>query len=151
MKIEDAIRQGKAFKDAYQKLYINLIYTSNSLSNQFDKAFKKHGLTSQQFNILRILKGAHPEVKCAGDIKLVMLDKNPDVTRLVDRLVQKGLVFRNTCPNSRRKVDIGITQEGLDLIDSIGPDLEKEYQVFQNNLTEQEADLLSDLLDKLRG
>ncbi len=146
MKIEEEIKQPK-FKTSYQKALINLIYTSNWLQSKQQDFFKPHGITATQFNILRILKGQHPASISATEIKSRMLDRNSDVSRLLDRLAQKNLINKSTCPNDRRAADVTITKEGLSLLDSIG------YTVDENviALTETEAAQLSDLLDKCRG
>ena len=146
MTIEDEIKQAK-FKTSYQKALINLIYTSNWLQSKQQDFFKPHGITATQFNILRILKGQHPTSISATEIKSRMLDRNSDVSRLLDRLAQKNLINKSTCPNDRRAADVTITKEGLSLLDAIG------YTVDENviALTEAEAAQLSDLLDKCRG
>src|SRR5687768_7809562 len=89
MKIEEEIRQTK-FKSPHQKALLNLIFTANWLQNKQQEFFKPFGVTSQQFNILRILKGQHPNVLSGTEIKSRMLDKNSDVSRLLDRLILKN-------------------------------------------------------------
>ena len=104
----------------------------------------------QQYNVLRILKGQYPEFVPVGDVKAVMLDKNPDLTRLCDRLEEKGLIERNTNPCNRRQVLLRIAQPGLDLLDRSEPMLYEQAKKLQN-LSDEEAETLSNLLDKLRG
>lgn len=147
-KIEDDIQQ-KKFKSAHQKAVINLIYTANWVHNRHQGFFKKFGITAQQFNILRILKGQQPNSLSATGIKSRLLDQNSDVSRLLDRMVLKKLITKTTCPGDKRAFDVRISDEGLDLLARI--------DVYQNEidhvvtLTEEEATLLSDLLDKSRG
>lgn len=148
MKIEEAIKQ-KKFKSSYQKATINLIYTSNWLNDQMKQGFKPYDITSQQYNVLRILRGKHPDVCNAGYIKEVMLDKTPDLTRLIDRLLKKKLVTRETCEQNRRRVEIKITEEGLKLIKKIEKEFD-DHDTLMNGISEKEAELLSDLLDKIR-
>lgn len=147
-KIEDAIQQ-KKFKSPHQKAVINLIYTANWLHSQHHCFFKRYGLTSHQFNILRVLKGQHPKSISATAIKSRMLDQNSDVSRLLDRLEKKHLIERRICPRDKRASDIFISTEGLQLL--------KEIDKKENSingllaLTDEEATQLSDLLDRARG
>ena len=149
MRIEDAIRQS-SFKSSHQKALINLMYTSNVLRNRQSEIFKPFGLAPQHYNVLRILRGSHPKPKSAGDIKAVMLDKSPDLTRIIDKLEKAGWVSRKTCEGNRRKVDIGITSKGLDLLKEIDPVIQ-QFETESLILTEEEGETLSFLLDKIRG
>lgn len=148
MKIEDEIKQQK-FRSSHQKALLNLLYTASWLQGKQQDFFKPFKITAQQFNILRILKGQHPKSISATEIKSRMLDRNSDVSRLLDRLVAKDLISKKTCPNDKRATDVNITGPGLELLGA----LEK----FQNqidavlSLTEEEALQLSELLDKGRG
>lgn len=148
MKIEDEIKQLK-FKSPYQKAVINLIFTANWLQGHQQEFFKKFGLTNQQFNILRILKGQHPKAISATEIKSRMLDKNSDVSRLLDRLALKGLIDKQTCPNDKRAADISITTAGLEILSELDHKQKQIDTVLK--LSEEEAELLSSLLDKGRG
>jgi DNA-binding MarR family transcriptional regulator len=148
MKIEEEIRQPK-FRTSHQKALLNLIFTSNWLLNKHQELFKPYGITPQQFNILRILKGQHPKGISGTEIKSRMLDKNSDISRLLDRLVKKKLVERKICPNDKRASDILITSEGLTLLESMAK-VQKEVDAVLR-LSEEEAAILSDLLDKSRG
>lgn len=149
MKIEALINQRK-FVSPLQKAMLNLIYTYHWQVDQTSEVFKSLEVTMQQYNVLRILKGQYPEFVPVGDVKAVMLDKNPDLTRLCDRLEEKGLIERNTNPCNRRQVLLRIAQPGLDLLDRSEPMLYEQAKKFQN-LSDEEAEALSNLLDKLRG
>ncbi|HYG40007.1 MAG TPA: MarR family transcriptional regulator [Cytophagales bacterium] len=149
MNLEEAIKQ-KKFQSAQQKAWININYTFNYLSDHISKVFGQFDITQQQYNVLRILRGRHPESACCNEVKEVMLDKNPDLTRLCDRLVSKGLIARDLNSTNRRQVSLHITEEGLKLLTEIEPVM-KEYSVILNNLSDEEAQTLSNLLDKLRG
>tara|TARA_B100000809_G_scaffold256125_1_gene295640 strand:+ start:1145 stop:1600 length:456 start_codon:yes stop_codon:yes gene_type:complete len=149
MRIEDAIKS--KFESSQQKAYINLIYTSNEINTVLKKFFKQFDVTLQQYNVLRILKGKHPKSVNPGDIKTVMIDKSPDLTRLVDRLLLKGLVLRGTCEENRRKIDIQISDKGLSFLAKTNDLVAKNQKRITNCLTEVEADQLSSLLDKLRN
>lgn len=149
MKLEDAIKQ-KKFDSPYHKAVLNIMYTFNWLSQEQEKLFREHDITPQQYNVLRILRGKHPNSICAGEIKEVMIDKNPDLTRLCDRLVKKGLIERETNEFNRRQVLIGITSTGLEFLKKMDPVL-KNLSKKNKNLSDEENRILSDLLDKFRG
>lgn len=148
MKIEDEIKQPK-FKSAHQKAVINLLFTASWLQGQQQNFFKPYGITNQQFNILRILKGQHPKTISATEIKSRMLDRNSDVSRLLDRLAAKGLLNKQTCPKDKRASDVLITKEGLDLLTELDKRQKEIDRVLA--LSEKEAEDLSNLLDKVRG
>lgn len=148
MKIEEEIKQLK-FKSTHQKAIINLLFTASWIQTQQQQFFKSYGITNQQFNILRILKGQYPQAISATEIKSRMLDKNSDVSRLLDRLASKKLILKQTCPKDKRAADISITQAGLDIL----AELDKKQKQIDTvlSLSEKEAEELSNLLDKGRG
>ena len=146
-RIEEEISQ-KKFSSPLQKAVINLIYTSNWLQGRQQQFFKTFGITGQQFNILRILKGQFPKSISGTEIKSRMLDRNSDVSRLLDRLAAKNLITKSTCPNDKRAWDVLITETGLDLLKQIS---KTQGQDAVLSLTEAEAVALSDLLDKARS
>ncbi|MCU7551585.1 MarR family transcriptional regulator [Chitinophagaceae bacterium LB-8] len=150
MKIEKAIKQPK-FNDAYQKLVVNLFFTSNWLRDAQNSIMKQYDILPQHYNVLRILKGKHPEASCPGDIKEVMIDKGNDVTRLLDKLVHKGLVKRSLCEENRRKMDVSITKEGLQLLNDIESPLQDHLAEIKRRVSTEEAEIMSSLLDKMRG
>ncbi len=149
MRLEEEIKQ-KKFKSEHHKVMINLIYTTNWLMSKHSPLMKQYGLTVQQYNILRILRGQYPNPCTVNLLKERMLDKMSDASRLVDRLLEKELLERHTCENDRRRVDITITQKGLDLLERIDRDEDSFYNHMQN-ISRDEATLLNDLLDRLRG
>ncbi len=128
------------------KALLNIIYTANWISSAQSTFFKPFGISSQQFNILRILRGAGESLK-VQTIKDRMLERSPNTTRLMDKLCDKNLIERIACPGDRRVVHINITDEGLQLLDEIAKEMKEDYL---ENLTEDEASILSDLLDKVR-
>ncbi len=148
-RIEDEIKQSK-FRSEGQKLIINLIYTYNQVSAQMITLLATYGLTVQQYNILRILKGQYPTPATNNLVKERMLDRNSDVTRIVDRMIRNGLVTRTSCEEDRRRVDILITQAGIDMLDSIQAQ-EMKMDDIAGNLSMDEQIGLNTLLDKLRG
>lgn len=149
MKIEEEIQQPK-FRNVHHKVAVNLLYTAAWLDDRNKNFFKEYGITNQQFNILRILRGQLPNKISGAEIKNRMLDKNSDVSRLLDRLILKKLITKSQCPNDKRAADVLITEAGLDLLKIIDGKMdETDLAVF--HLTKTEATQLSDLLDKCRG
>ncbi|MCL5028787.1 MAG: MarR family transcriptional regulator [Bacteroidetes bacterium] len=149
MKLEEEISQ-KHFRNEYHKAAVNVVYTFNWLNNHNVSFFKPLGITPQQFNILRILRGQHPNPATIKLIKERMLDKMSDASRIVEKLRVKGLVERNICSHDRRNVDVCITQKGLDLLSQIDMRNDEADQKF-SALNPEEIKQLNDLLDKLRG
>jgi DNA-binding MarR family transcriptional regulator len=149
MRLEDEIKQ-KEFKSEYNKAFVNIIYTFNWLDTHTTDFFKKYSITSQQFNILRILRGQFPKPSTMNLLKDRMLDKNCDVSRIVERLRIKGLLERKTCSEDRRSVDILITKKGLDLLARADKDM-PSHEKIMHSLNAQEIKQLNKLLDKLRG
>lgn len=149
MKFENAIKQTK-FESSQQKAILNVMYTANWIRDEQIELFRSYDLLPQHYNALRIIKGKHPNPVSPSDIKEVMIDKGNDVTRLVDKLVKLKLVNRNLCPENRRKIDITLTKQGLKYLDEIAKQLQPKFKLIKSRLTEKEAELLSDLLDKIR-
>ncbi|MHB1685872.1 MAG: MarR family winged helix-turn-helix transcriptional regulator [Ignavibacteriaceae bacterium] len=149
MKLEEEISQ-KFFKTDFHKATVNLIYTYNWLINYQIELLKPYGITIQQFNILRILRGQYPNPATIKLIKERMLDKMSDASRIVEKLRLKGFVDRRVCPHERRKVDVLITQNGLDLLKEID-NHDDEVIAKISSLNEDEVKRLNELLDKMRG
>jgi DNA-binding MarR family transcriptional regulator len=149
VKLEDEIQQ-KKFRNDYQKLAINVFYTYNWLSYKHHQSFKNKDITPQQYNVLRILRGQHPEPCNLKLVKDRMLDRMSDASRIVDKLKAKGFVERRECPNDRRNVDLLITEKGLELLKSLDF-IDDEHKVTFKNLSASEVKTLNDLLDKARG
>lgn len=148
MSIDKDIYQRK-FRNEYQRAHINIIYTYNWLEERLRYFFSDHDITLQQFNILRILRGAGEPISTL-QIRQRMLDKMSDTSRIVDRLIKKGLVKKVTCKTDRRLVDVTITARGLQLLKKT--DLhETGMDDLLQALTEEEAKTLNHLLDKMRG
>jgi len=148
MSLESDIQQAK-FRNEYQKTVINIIYTSNWISEQNKKIFEREDITSQQFNILRILRGAGKPLSTL-QIRQRMLDKMSDTSRIVDRLVKKGLVKKVICKSDRRLVDVSISDKGMDLLQKLDH-ASDEMDSILNKLTVEEAIVLNGLLDKIRS
>jgi MarR family transcriptional regulator, 2-MHQ and catechol-resistance regulon repressor len=149
MGIDQDIQQTK-FINEHQRATINIIYTYGWMSERSKEFFASEDITSQQFNILRILRGSHPQPLSTLQIRERMLDKMSDTSRIVDRLVAKGLVKKGTCKEDRRLVDVNITEKGKKLLERLDT-RQQEMDDILGNLTKKEAAALSDLLDKIRG
>ncbi|HMK05346.1 MAG TPA: MarR family transcriptional regulator [Ferruginibacter sp.] len=147
MGIEKDINQSK-FRNEYQKSIINLIYTYNWMTEQLKKEMEAFGLTMQQFNILRILRGSETPLSTL-QIRERMLDKMSDTSRIVDRLIIKGLVKKMTCKTDKRLVDVIITDKGKKLLGQIDGQEERMDNIL-NTLSLPEAKSLNKLLDKIR-
>lgn len=148
MKLEEEIVS--KFRNEHHKLAVNILYTHAWLDTFLSKKIKTFGLTMQQFNILRILRGQGQKKVTIKLISDRMLVKIPDVSRLVDRLVLKGYIERTLSKEDRRKVDVMITKKGLNLLSQIDK-LDGEFDAFMNGLNKTEAATVNKLLDKLRG
>lgn len=147
MTIEEEL-DGK-FRNEYHKGLINLIYTSNRLHHEFLNSLKSHGLTSQQYNILKVLRGFGRKPRSIDFLRDRMLDKNSDVSRIVDNLNEKKLVERKENSSDRRLKDISITEIGLELLSKMDG-CERKADSLLKNLTIDEVKIFNQLLDKIR-
>lgn len=150
MRIEDEIKQNKKFNNEYEKLVINLLFTASWLEADNIQRLKPFGISPQQYNVLRILRGSYPKPLMLSDISARMIDKNSNATRLVEKLRLKSFVKREICENNRRQVDIVITKKGLDLLADIDKDADTWLESLKT-LSESEAKTLNITLDKLRS
>ncbi len=149
MKLESEIVQ-KKFQSEYHKAIVNIVFTYNWMIERQTKLLKPYDISLQQYNILRILRGQHPNPATVKLIKERMLDKMSDVSRLVEKLRVKDLVIRHICQHDRRNVDVYITEKGLKLLIELDPK-EKEMEALMSNLDENEIEQLNNYMDKLRG
>ena len=148
MGIENDIKQTR-FRNPHQKAAINLIYTVGWMRDRTKIIFEAEDITAQQFNILRILRGSFPQPLSTLQIRERMLEKMSDTSRIVDRLIAKGLVKKITCKSDRRLVDVIITDKGKKLLERL--DLKQdEIDNVMSRLSEKDANILSELLDKIR-
>ncbi len=149
MGIEKKIKQ-KKFEDEYHKTLLNILFIADSFQNNLAKILKAHQLTIPQYNILRILKGSHPNSVSPSYIKQVIIYKGSDITRLIDRLAIKKLVKRNHSQQDRRKIQVLILSTGIELLEALSPqinELRKSY--FEDKVTLKEAKLINTILDKI--
>jgi DNA-binding MarR family transcriptional regulator len=147
MSLEDEINQRK-FRNEHQKAAINLIYTSSWLNEQMKYFFDNYDITAQQFNILRILRGAG-EPLSTMQIRERMLDKMSDTSRIVDRLVKKEMVKKNIRKTDRRLVDVIITEKGKELLAELDSK-DAEMDAILRGLDETDVKQINQLLDKMR-
>ncbi|MGH2553081.1 MAG: MarR family winged helix-turn-helix transcriptional regulator [Chitinophagaceae bacterium] len=148
MGIEKDIKQTR-FRNPYQKAAINIIYTMGWMRDKTKSIFEAEDITPQQFNILRILRGSFPQPISTLQIRERMLEKMSDTSRIVDRLIAKGLVKKLVCKNDRRLVDVIISEKGKKLLERLD-ERQDEIDGVLGNLSESDANILSDLLDKIR-
>ena len=149
MGIEKDIHQVK-FKNGRQKAMINLMYTYGWVMEHIKEFLSREDITHQQYNILRILRGSFPEPLSTLQIRERMLDKMSDTSRIVDRLVTKGLVKKVVCVKDKRLVDVTITEKGQKLLKSLDASA-NQIEESMRNLSEKESEQLSNLLDKIRN
>ena len=146
MKIDEALQT--KFKSPQQKAIINIRFTSNFLGNVQQNSMNQYDLTMPQFNILRILRGAGEEIN-VNTVKDRMIEKSPNTTRLMDKLIDKGLIERIRCEKDRRVVFVKISENGLAILSEIDKNIDMNT-LINAGLTDEEANTLSDLLDKTR-
>ena len=149
MRIDDEI-QTRKFRNERHKATINIVFTSNWITHILEKRAGEAQITLQQFNVLRILRGQYPNPVTNSLLKDRMLDRMPDVSRIIDRLVAKGLVSREKCATDRRAADLKITAKGLETLANL-EDSMLMMDILQENISEAECQALNELLDKLRG
>jgi DNA-binding MarR family transcriptional regulator len=150
MKIEDVLKSTVPM-DNSKKIILNILYTQNVITENFNEILKPYDISGEQYNVLRILRGqkGNPANMCM--IQERMLAKTSNTTRLVDKLLLKELVTRKVCPENRRKIEVLITQKGLDVLRELDPKVNAHEESFSKNLNPDEIELLSQLLEKYRN
>jgi DNA-binding MarR family transcriptional regulator len=150
MKIEDEIKSTVAL-DISKKIILNVMYTQNVITDNFNEILKPFDISGEQYNVLRILRGQKgtPANMCV--IQERMLARTSNTTRLVDKLLLKKFVTRNVCPENRRKIEVLITQKGLDILKELDPKVIEHEQSFSRNLSSSEVEQLNNLLEKYRN
>lgn len=149
MKLSDRIKQAR-FASPQQESMLSVIVTGSWIIGEMASAMTPHGLTPAQYNALRILRGAHPELLTCGEIGSRLLDRTPDVTRMVTRLMKMGLVDRARADRDRRIVEVWITQKGLDLLKNVDPGVDETQDRLMGGLSADEHTQLITLLEKMR-
>lgn len=149
MKIEEIIKSTVAMTDA-KKVILNLMYTQSVVGDKFNELLKPYDLSSEQYNVLRILRGQKGNPANMSCIQDRMVAKSSNTTRLIDKLLLKELVTREICPANRRKMEILITQKGLNLLSKLDAPVEEHEKLFAANLNTDEVAELNRLLEKYR-
>lgn len=139
--------QMSSFASPQEQLALTVLHTASTMLNHHRALLKPHGITPEQFNILRILRGQHGQPLALRDISGRMIDRNSNTSRLVDKLIAKGLVRRKTCPSDRRRVDIALTKEGLALTTTLKALMDENMQSLQVVWSSEKALKAIDLLD----
>jgi DNA-binding MarR family transcriptional regulator len=149
MKIEDALKSTVDYSKS-TRVVLNVLYTQNVITDSFNEIIKRYDISGEQYNVLRILRG---QKGCPANMCIIqerMLAKTSNTTRLVDKLLLKDLVTRNVCPENRRKIEVLITQKGLDLLIELDPKVKEHEESFAENLNNEELEQLNTLLEKYR-
>lgn len=134
-----------------KKVILNITFTRNYLGDQFNDILKPYGISSEQYNVLRILRGQKGKPLNMQDIQERMVTKNSNTTRLIDKLLLKEMVQRNTCPNNRRKIEVNITENGINTLSELDPIVENHEKFLKEKLTSDELETLNNLLEKIRN
>ena len=149
MSLENDLQQEK-FANEFNKAAVNILFTSSWLYNINAARLKAFDITPEQYNVLRILRGTHPQPMMLADITSRMIDKSSNATRLVEKLRQKGFLKREICEDNRRQVDISITDKGISILKKVDSE-ESEWLATLKNISKSEAQELNRILDKLRS
>jgi DNA-binding MarR family transcriptional regulator len=149
MGIKEHIRQGKPFRSEFHKAHINVLFTASWFGQQSAQVLKPLNISWQQFNILRILRGLHPEPATISTLKERMIDKASNASRLVDKLKRKGMVSREYCEQDRRRVHIRLTPQGEELLQKASYKMEEELTGCMEHISLEEAAELNRILDKI--
>lgn len=150
MGIEEDIKQGKKYDNVYEKLIVNILFTNGWIIDEQSRIFKPYGITTPQYNVLRILRGQYPDACTVNTIIDRMLDRMSNASRIVDRLENKELVERKVCKTDRRAKDVLITEKGLAILNGV----DNAMILWMKKLelvTDKEAHQMNDSLDKLRS
>lgn len=150
MKIEDVIKSTVALADDH-KIILNIMYTQNVINEKFNELLKPFDISGEQYNVLRILRGQKGNPANMSMIQERMIARTSNTTRLVDKLLLKEYVTRKVCPENRRKIEVLITQKGLDILTQLDPKLLKHNTSLAEKLNREEQQQLNILLEKYRN
>ena len=149
MKIEEIIKSNSAIR-IEKRTVLNIMFSQNVIADAFNDILRSFDLSVEQFNVLRILRGQKGTPANMCIIQERMIAKTSNTTRLVDKLLLKGLVNREVCEENRRKMEVTITRKGMELLAELDPKIEAHEELFAQNLTSEELNLLNVLLEKYR-
>lgn len=146
----ETVLKSKPITDPYMRAFLNIMITGTWLEGRMNALLKPLGLTEPQFNVLRILRGQQGASMNLYEISDRMVHPTSNVSRIIDKLLEKGWVIRKACEENRRRVDISITPAGLKLLQSVQPSIDNHFKEFANRLSEKDAQWLSDALEAIR-
>ncbi len=149
MKVEEIIKSSNKLAEA-KKAVLNILITNTVLADNFNEILKPYDLSSEQYNVLRILRGQKSKPANMCTLQERMITKNSNTTRLIDKLLLKDLVTREVCPANRRKIEVTITNKGLDVLNKLDEKVIQHENVFANNLSKDELEQLNILIEKYR-
>lgn len=149
--LKQELKQDKPFRSIQQEAELNLVRTANLLQDNFERMLKPYGITGTQYNVLRILRGAEPNGLCRNEVSGRLLNRMPDATRLLDRMEEAGLVWRERSTKDRRLVTTRITEKGRDLVNSLDDVVEKQHEKQLGHLSEEKLRNLIELLTAVRN
>ena len=149
--LKTEIRQAKAFPTIHEEAFLNLERTAMMLGDAFEQMLKPHGITGTQYNVLRILRGAGAPGLCRNEIRDRLITRMPDVTRLLDRMENAGLITRERSTEDRRQVSTELTREGRKLVDSLDAAVTAEHKARLEHLSATQLRTLIDLLTQIRA
>ena len=150
MKIEEVIKSTVSLDDDH-KIILNIMYTQNLISENFNELLKPYDISGEQYNVLRILRGQKGNPANMSMIQERMIARTSNTTRLVDKLLLKEYVTRKVCPENRRKIEVLVTQKGLDILSQLDPKLIQHNRSLSKNLNSDEMQQLNHLLEKYRN
>lgn len=148
MKLETAIKTDR-FESEQHKALLNIMYTAYWLKTRVSGALKELGLTAEQYNVMRIMKGKHPEQMCVKDIGSRMIEKSSNVPRIIDRLVEKKLVKRTASKDDKRETIMSLTEKGLTMLATATKNVQA-INTEMNGIDDTDAKKLNELLEKIR-
>ena len=149
-RLRDEIKQTKPFASVHEEAFLNVARTAAVLGHSFAEAVKPHGVTATQYNVLRILRGAGPAGLCRNEVRDRLVAQVPDVTRLLDRMEEAGLIEREREAADRRMVTTRITPEGLRLLKALDEPVLALHRAQLGHLSKQQLTTLIDLLTLAR-
>jgi DNA-binding MarR family transcriptional regulator len=151
IELKDELKQTRPFKSLCEEAQLNIVRTSNLLTDSMEQMLKPHGITGTQYNVLRILRGAGPDGLCRNEVSSRLINRMPDATRLLDRMEEAGLVTRERSETDRRLVRTLLTEKGRKLVDDLDDDVLEENERGIGHLSEDQLKTLVKLLTLVRN
>lgn len=146
----ETLLKSRPIENPYMRAFLNIMVTNTWIEGQMNALLKPYGMTEPQFNVLRILRGQQGASMNLYEISERMVHPTSNVSRIIDKLLEKGWVSREACEQNRRRVDIAITKDGLKVLEEVQPAIEANFQAFATKLSVAEAQQLSSALEAIR-